>query len=90
MVLQIKPDYFATSCNCCELFFNCLRTVNAHINPNKAGLFEGSFSWEGVQFDPPLIFQEELIQFQYDFTQLLTIYLKYVESEKMLTSSVIS
>ena len=23
------------------------------INPNKAGLFEGSFFWGGGQFDPP-------------------------------------
>ena len=32
-------------------------------NPNKAGLFEGSFFWEGGggQFDPPFIFLEELI-----------------------------
>ena len=34
-------------------------------NPNKAGLFEGSFSqgWGGVggQFEPPFIFQKELI-----------------------------
>ena len=35
------------------------------INPNKAGLFEGRFSWDGGvggQFDPPpVIFQEKLI-----------------------------
>ena len=31
-------------------------------NPNKAGLFEGSFFWGGgCQFDPFFIFQEELI-----------------------------
>ena len=30
------------------------------LNPNKAGLFEGSFFW-GVTFTPPFIFQEELI-----------------------------
>ena len=30
-------------------------------NPNKAGLFEGSFSWGWGQFDPPFIFQEDLI-----------------------------
>ena len=23
------------------------RFINANFNPNKAGLFEGSFSWEG-------------------------------------------
>ena len=34
------------------------------LNPDKAGLFEGSFSWAVGQFDPPppsFIFQEELI-----------------------------
>ena len=33
------------------------------IDPNRAGLFEGSFSWGrgGGQIDPPFIFQEELI-----------------------------
>ena len=30
------------------------------INPNKVGLFESSFFWEGSQF-PPFIFHEELI-----------------------------
>ena len=30
------------------------------LNPNKAGLCEGSFLWGG-QFDSPFIFQEELI-----------------------------
>ena len=35
-----------------------------HFNPNKAELFEGSFSWgkgRGGQLDPRFIFQEELI-----------------------------
>ena len=33
------------------------------INPNKAGLFEGSFFWEGGdQIDPPLTFPKELIK----------------------------
>ena len=31
------------------------------VNPNKAVLFEGSFSLKGGQLDPPFIFQEELI-----------------------------
>ena len=31
-----------------------------YLNPNKAGLFEGNFSWGGDQLDPPFIFQEEL------------------------------
>ena len=31
-----------------------------NFNPNKAGLFKGSFSWRG-QFDPAFIFQEEFI-----------------------------
>ena len=33
------------------------------LNPNKAGLFKGSFFWgEEVQFDPPpFLLQEELI-----------------------------
>ena len=41
--------------------------VFQRINPNTAGLFEGSFSWVaggGGQYDPPFIFQEEHIQFQ--------------------------
>ena len=29
------------------------------LNPNKAGLFEGSFFWGG-QFDPPSYFQKNL------------------------------
>ena len=39
--------------------------------PNKAGLFDGSFFWGGAQFDHPFIFQEKLIEYQYNFTQLL-------------------
>ena len=31
------------------------------VNPNKAGIFEGSLFWGGGQFDPPFLFQEELI-----------------------------
>ena len=42
-----------------------MRNVIYHfedLNPNRAGFFEGSFSWGwGSQFDPPFIFQEELI-----------------------------
>ena len=41
------------------------------LNPKKAGLFEGSFSWGEGQFDPPFIFQEELIEYHYNFIQLL-------------------
>ena len=41
------------------------------VNPNKAGLFEGSFSWGRGKFDSPFIFQEELILYQYNFIQLL-------------------
>ena len=45
------------------------------INPNNAEVFEGSF-FLGLQFDPPslhfLIFQEELIQYQYIHIQLLS------------------
>ena len=50
------------------------------LTPNKAGLFEGIFSCDeggggGGQFDPsptpPFMFQEELIQFQKNFIQLL-------------------
>ena len=44
-------------------------TVYPPINPNKVGLFKGSFSEEGVNLT--LIFQEELIQYQCNFTQLL-------------------
>ena len=46
------------------------------INPNKAGLSEGIFFWEGFNLPPntpppPLRFQEELTQCQYNFIQLL-------------------
>ena len=42
-------------------------------NPNKAGRLEGSFSGGGVNLTPlrPFIFQEELIEYQYIFIQLL-------------------
>ena len=40
-------------------------------NPNKAGLFEGSFSGGWVNLTPSLIFQEELIYNQHNFIQLL-------------------
>ena len=43
-----------------NVYFVNLLTGQYIINPNKAGLFEGSFFWGG-QFDPPFIFQEELI-----------------------------
>ena len=32
-----------------------------YINPNKAGLFEGSFFWAGKFDPPPFMFQEVLI-----------------------------
>ena len=45
------------------------------LNSNKGELFEGSFFWgvggRGYQFDFPFIFQEELIQHQYNFIKLL-------------------
>ena len=62
-----------------ELFWDNLSDCNIHhieihFNPNKAGLFEFFFSWMG-QFNnntsQPFIFQEELIQYQYNFIQLL-------------------
>ena len=37
------------------------RKGHINVSLNKAGLFEGSFLWGGGQFDPPFIFQEELI-----------------------------
>ena len=41
-------------------------------NPNKAGLFEGSFSWGGEGLTlPSFTCQEELIWYQYNFIQLL-------------------
>ena len=48
--------------------------INTFINPNKAGLFEGSFSGEVYLTPLPLQtfkFQEELIWYQYNFIQLL-------------------
>ena len=43
--------------------------------PNKAGLFKGSFFWGegGGQFDHPFIFLKKLIEYQYNFIQLLTL-----------------
>ena len=43
------------------------------INPNKAGLFKASFFYGGLNLTPPppFIFQEELIQYQYNLIQLL-------------------
>ena len=39
-------------------------------NPNRVGLFERSFFIGGGQFDCPLIFPEELIQCQYNLSNL--------------------
>ena len=43
------------------------------INPNKAGLFEGSFSWGWGQFDPLFIFLEGLIQYQYNLIAVVLL-----------------
>ena len=43
-------------------WFNFLIEI-IYLNPNKAGLFEGSFFCDGGSNDPSLIFQEELIQY---------------------------
>ena len=43
-------------------WFNFLIEI-IYLNPNKAGLFEGSFFCDGGPNDPSLIFQEELIQY---------------------------
>ena len=40
------------------------------LNPNKTGLFEGSFFRGEGQFDPSFIFQEDLIQYQYNFISI--------------------
>ena len=43
-------------------FFSSISKIEESTNSNKAGLFEGSFSWRGWgQFDPFFIFQKELI-----------------------------
>ena len=52
------------------MYQNFKQNYQTVFNPNKAGLFEGSFSWGGEGGE--------------------STYLKYVESEKMLRSSVIS
>ena len=42
--------------------YDSLDIMKIHIlNPTKARLFESSFFWGRGQFDPPFIFQEELI-----------------------------
>ena len=58
----------------CIVHINCIilhSYTSYHINPDKAGLFEDSFSGKGGQFEPPFIFQEELIQYQRNLIQLL-------------------
>ena len=49
------------------MFGTALNTSILAANPNKAGLFEGSYFWEGATSHTPLsptsiIFEEELIQ----------------------------
>ena len=51
------------------------------LNPNKAGLFEGSFSLEGGQFDPPSYFKKNLSNINITLCNCKTIYLKYVEKK---------
>ena len=58
-------------------------------NPNKAGLFEGSFFWE-VSLTSPSCLKKNLSNINITFYNFYTIYLKYVESKKILTSSLIS
>ena len=68
---------------------NC--KVELQLNPNKAGLFEGSFSWGGGGGGGVgVIFKKNLSHFSKTLYDCETIYLKYVESEKLLTSSIIS
>ena len=46
--------------------------LQLYINPNKAGLFEGSFPGEGGQFDPPLpYFKKNLSNINITFIKLL-------------------
>ena len=62
-------------------------------NPNKAGLFEGTFFWGGFNLVPPILLHISrkiyLISIL-PYAIVNTIYLKCVESEKMLASSVMS
>ena len=46
-----------------QINFLCFIFKKRPLNPNRAGLFEGSFSWGeggGVQFDPPSYFKKNL------------------------------
>ena len=45
-----------------ENFFFSFLNSRIPVNHNNAGIFEGIFFW-GVNLTPPLIFQEELIQY---------------------------
>ena len=56
-------------------------------NPNEAGLFEGSFFWIFSQIDPQ---PQQPLPPTTTIYNCQKIYLEYVESEKILTSSVTS
>ena len=60
----------------------------SHINPNKTGLFEGSFFGRGG--DEFSYFEKNLSNINITLNNCETIYWKYVESAKMLTLSDIS
>ena len=62
------------------------------INPNKAGFFEGNSAWEGggINLTPPSYFKKNLSNISITLYNCWTIYLKYVESDKILAWSVIS
>ena len=57
-------------------------------NPNKAGLFEGSFFWEGINLTPPSYFMKNISDINMTIQLLNNLFKVY--AEKMLTSSVIS
>ena len=52
-----------------EIFQGVLLNIR-YLNPNKAGLFEGSFFWGKVNLTP-FKSPEEQIQCQYNFIELL-------------------
>ena len=49
----------------------CIFTEKGAFNSDRGGLLECTFFWGGGEYNSLFIFQEEIIQYQYNFAQLL-------------------